>query len=106
MKTSVVGVVSVVILMVVAGVGFGIAQAGGDQLDNRAWTLEKWISEYPNDEVATLAADDIQLASAGQEFVPEDNWSGTDWQTRGPVETGAIPGAAVEESWMKDYGID
>jgi hypothetical protein len=31
MKTSVVGVVSVVILMVVAGVGFGIAHAAGNQ---------------------------------------------------------------------------
>ena len=106
MKTSTVGIVAAAFLMVVAGVGFGIAQAGGDQLDNRAWTLEKWISEYPNDEVATSAADDIQLASAGKEFVPEDNWSGTDWQARGPVETGAIPGVAVEESWMKDYGND
>ena len=106
MKTSMVGVVSVVILMGLAGVGFGIAQAGGDQLDNRAWTLDKWITEYPNDEVATSAADDIQLASADQEFVPEDNWSGTDWQTRGPVDTGAIPVMASEESWMKDYGKD
>jgi hypothetical protein len=106
MKISTIGIVSAAILMVVAGVGFGIAQAGGDQLDNRAWTLEKWISEYSSDEVATSAADGIQLASADQEFVPEDNWSGTDWQTRGPIETGAIPGAAVEESWMKDYGND
>lgn len=106
MKTSNIGMVAVAILLVLTGIGFGIAQAGGDQLDNRAWTLEKWISEYPNDEAATLAADDIQLSSAGQEFVPEDNWSGTDWQTRGPVETRAIPGAAVEESWMKDYGND
>jgi len=106
MKTSTIGIVSAAFLMVVVGVGFGIAQAGGDLLDNRAWTLEKWISEYPNDEVATSAAGDIRLSSANQEFVPEDNWSGTDWQTRGPVETGAIPGAAVEESWMKDYGND
>ena len=106
MKTATIGIVSAAFLMVVVGVGFGIAQAGGDLLDNRAWTLENWISEYPNDEVATSAAGDIQLSSANQEFVPEDNWSGTDWQTRGPVETGAIPGAAVEESWMKDYGND
>jgi len=106
MKTSTIGIVAAAFLMVVAGVGFGIAQAGGDQLDNRAWTLEKWISEYPNDEVATSAADGILLASTDQEFVPEDNYSGTDWQMREPVETGAIPGAAVEESWMKDYGND
>jgi hypothetical protein len=80
MKISMIGIVSAAILMVVAGAGFGIAQAGGDQLENRT--------------------------SANQEFVPEDNWSGTDWQTRGPVETGAIPGAAIEEPWMKDYGND
>ena len=91
MKMSNIGIVAVGILLVLTGIGFGIAQAGGDQLDNRAWTLEKWISEYPNDEVATLAADVIQLSSAGQEFVPEDNWSGTDWQTRGPIETGSLP---------------
>jgi len=57
-------------------------------------------------QVEKSPADDMQLTSAGQEFVPEDNWSGTDWQTRGPVETGAIPGAVFEESWMKDYGND
>jgi hypothetical protein len=56
MKTSTVGFVLAAILMVVAGVGFGIAQAGGNQ-----------------------------------EFVPEDNWSGTDWQTGGPVEIGSLP---------------
>ena len=106
MKTSTMGIVSAAILMVVAAVGFGIAQAGGDPLDNRAWTLEKWITEYPNDEVATSAADGIQLTSADRGILPEDNWSGTDWQTRGPIETGAIPGAAVEESSMKDYGND
>jgi len=48
----------------------------------------------------------VLLASVDQEFVPEDNWSGTDWQTRGPVETVAIPVMVSEESWMKDYGND
>jgi hypothetical protein len=89
MKTSTVGLVLAAILMVVAGVGFGIAQAE---------------AEIP--QAANSSASDMQLTSAGHEFVPEDNYSGTDWQTRGPVETGAIPGAAVEESWMKDYGND
>ncbi len=71
MKTSRAGIVSAAILIVMAGLGFGIAQAGGDQLDNRASTLEKCITEYPNYEVATSSADDIQLASGDQEFVPE-----------------------------------
>jgi len=102
MKTTTIGIVAATCFMVVAGVGFGIAQATGTH-------SEQPVSRFEDQEaaqVATSAADDIQLSSAGKEFVPEDNWSGTDWQARGPVETGAIPGAAVEESWMKDYGND
>ena len=102
MKTSTIGIVSVAVLMVVAGVGFGIAQAAGTHSEQPVLSFE----DQEAAQVATSAADDIQLSSAGQDFVPEDNWSGSDWQTRGPVETGAIPGAAVEESWMKDYGND
>ena len=102
MKTSSVGIVSAAVLMVVAGVGFGIAQAAGTHSEQPVLNFE----DQEGAQAATSAADDIQLSSANQEFVPEDNWSGSDWQTRGPVETGAIPGAAVEESWMKDYGND
>ena len=102
MKTSSVGIVSAAVLMVVAGVGFGIAQAAGIHSEQPVLSFE----DQEAAQAATSAADDIQLSSANQEFVPEDNWSGSDWQTRGPVETGAIPGAAVEESWMKDYGND
>ena len=102
MKTTTIGIVSAAILMVVAGVGFGIAQAAGTHSEQPVLSFE----DQEATQAATSAADDIRLSSAGQEFVPEDNWSGTDWQARGPVETGAIPGAAVEESWMKDYGND
>ena len=102
MKTSTIGIVSAAVLMVVAGVGFGIAQAAGIHSEQPVLSFE----DQEAAQAATSAADDIQLASTGQEFVPEDNYSGTDWQMREPVETGAIPGAAVEESWMKEYGND
>jgi hypothetical protein len=102
MKTSTIGIVSAAVLMVVAGVGFGIAQAAGIHSEQPVLSFE----DQEAAQAATSAADDIQLASTGQEIVPEDNYSGTDWQMREPVETGAIPGAAVEESWMKDYGND
>jgi len=102
MKTSTIGIVSAAVLMVVAGVGFGIAQAAGIHSDQPVLSFE----DQEAAQAATSATDDIQLASTGKEFVPEDNYSGTDWQMREPVETGAIPGAAVEESWMKDYGND
>jgi len=48
----------------------------------------------------------VLLASVAQEFVPEGNFAGTDWQKRDPVETVAIPVMVSEESWMKDYGND
>jgi hypothetical protein len=102
MKMSNIGMVAVAILLVLTGIGFGIAQAGGTHSEQPVLSFEDQEATL----VATSASDDIQLASADQEFIPEDNWSGTDWQTRGPVETGAIPGAAVEEPWMKDYGND
>jgi len=102
MKSSTVGIVAALFLIVVAGVGFGIAQAGGTHSEQPVLRFE----DQGATQVAPSAADGIQLASTDQELVPEDNYSGTDWQMREPVETGAIPGAAVEASWMKEYGND
>ena len=51
-------------------------------------------------------SEQVLLASVTQEFVPEGNWPGTDWQASGPIETVAIPMMVSEESWMKDYGND
>jgi hypothetical protein len=48
----------------------------------------------------------VLLSSVAQEFVPEGNWSGTDWQASYLVETVAIPVMVSEESWLKDYGND
>ena len=102
MKTSNVGIVAVVFLLGLTGIGVGIAQAAGIHSEQPALSFE----DQEATQVATSPAEDMQLASGGQEFVPEGNWSGTDWQARGPVETGAIPVTGPEESWMKDYGND
>jgi sulfur carrier protein ThiS len=51
-------------------------------------------------------SEQVLLASVDQEFVPEGNWAGTDWQISGPVEIVAIPVMVSEESWMKEYGND
>ena len=94
MKTSAIGMVSAAILILVAGVGFGIAQAAGNQ-------------SY--DPMLRFGDQDVNpYIDVGQdvEFVPEGNYAGTDWQVRGPVETGAIPVMVSEESWMKEYGND
>ena len=79
MKTSAIGMVSAAVLILAAGVGFGIAQAGGNQ-------------SY--DPMLSFGDQDVNPnADMGQavEFVPESNYAGTDWQVRGPVETGSLP---------------
>ena len=118
MKTSAVGVVSAAILIVVVGVGFGIAQAGGTHSEQPVLSfedmeaLEQGSSSSPYVESRpVLAFDESPGPYAESRPVlsfeeQEDIQLATSWQTRGPVETGAIPGAAVEESWMKDYGND
>jgi hypothetical protein len=51
-------------------------------------------------------SEQVLLASVTQEYVPEGNWAGTDWQASYLVETVAIPVMVSEESWMKEYGND
>jgi len=123
MKTSTIGIVSAAILMLVAGVGIGIAQADGNHAIGEAmgWqAVEQGSSSDPYnvdllvetgnlpEPIDAAVTNNIGEAMEGQavEFVPEGNWAGTDWQARGPVETGAIPEMVPEESWMKEYGID
>jgi hypothetical protein len=83
-----VGRITVFILAVGGFVG---ALAGGVMADI--------LGESPQSE-------QVLLSSVAQEFVPEGNWAGTNWQASGPVETVAIPVMVSEESWMKDYGND
>ena len=54
MKTSTVGIVAAAILMAMAGVGFGIAQAGGTHPAGEAM-------EQQTPQAATSPADDMQL---------------------------------------------
>jgi hypothetical protein len=92
MKTSAIGMVSAAILILVAGVGFGIAQAAGNQ-------------SY--DPMVTFGDQDVNpYIDAGQsvEFCPEDCFTATDWQISGAVETGAIPVMVPEEDMYRGWG--
>jgi hypothetical protein len=102
MRHSTIGIVSAAVLMVAAGAGSGIAQAGGSHSDRPVSSFEDQL--YAGEE--SPSADGVRLTMESGEFVPEGNWSGTDWQGREPVETGAIPVTGPEEPWMKDYGQD
>ena len=92
MKTSTIGIVLAAILMIGAGVGFGIAQAAGNQ-------------SY--DPMVTFGDQDVNpYIDAGQsvEFCPEDCFTATDWQISGAVETGAIPVMVPEEDMYRGWG--
>jgi len=51
-------------------------------------------------------SEQVLLASVTEEFVPEGNYAGTNWQANGPAETATISVVVSEEPWMKDYGND
>jgi hypothetical protein len=110
-KTLKVLVVPATILMLVAVIGFGIARAG--------------VTDSP-DVLALTSPIDMDFAWADGNSHPDMDFAWADgnshpdmdfaWadgspypglaQARGPVETGAIQGEALEGSWMKTYGND
>ena len=81
MKTSRIGGVVGAILMLVAAVGIGTAQAGGDQSENPAWTLQdqEAVEQYQDFAVGPYA-EDRPVLSFGDEM-----------QLRNPTETGSLP---------------
>jgi hypothetical protein len=115
MKTYTVGIVAVAILLVVTGVGFGIAQAGGNHTDRPVLSfedqeaLEHGSSSSPDAENRpVLSFEDQELTqvakSPTEDFDPFSR--SADLQLENPIETGAIPMTNSEESWMKEYGHD
>jgi hypothetical protein len=97
METSKVGIVAAAILLAVTGIGFGIAQAGGNHSEQPVLSFEDMEAQEHGSSSSSY------METASQEFVPEDNWSGTDWQTQvaissvedtqmqNPIETGSLP---------------
>ena len=97
MKSSNVWIVAVAILLVLTGAGIGIAQAGGNHSEQPVLSFEDMEGQEHGSSSSSY------METASQEFVPEDNWSGTDWQTQvaissvedtqmqNPIETGSLP---------------
>jgi len=94
MKTSLVGIVSAAILIVLASVGLGIAQAAGNHTDGPVLsfegqeTLEQGSSSTPY-------AEDRPVLSFGDEM-----------QLRNPVETGSLSAASDADSSVEYEIID
>jgi len=94
MKTYKIGVVSAAILMVAAAAGMGIAQTGGDQSSNPAWTRQDQAAvEQYIDYAVGPQVENRPVLSFFEEGSPA-------------IETGAVPASISEESWKKDYGND
>lgn len=88
MKTFNVGIAAVAILLVVPGIGFGIAQAGGSD-----WNLEALDSyfEYVPENRPVLSFED-QEARQMAASTPEG------MQLQNPIETGSLPSGSDAES--------
>jgi hypothetical protein len=91
MKTYTRGIVAAAFLVVVAGGGLGIAQAGGISSDSPALTVQDQEAVMGDSIAETPEGQEIpQVSTSQKEMVPEGNWSGNDWQAMGPVETGSL----------------
>ena len=89
MKTSTMGIVAAAILMVVAGVGFGIAQAGGNYMDGPVLSFEDQEA-YGQSIVSSPYA--MALPSAiDLDYGADGNPSSDVAQVRGAVESGSLP---------------
>lgn len=119
MKASGIGIVPAAILMLAAGFGIGIAQAGGNQpYDPMRSFGDQDVNPYAGvgqavEQGASSDPYNVDLLVETGNLPEPSNVAETgtieefaEWKTRGPVETGAIPGMLPEESWMKEYGND
>jgi hypothetical protein len=112
MKVARIGVVLTAILMVVAGVGFGIAQASETSTTGEvmAWqSLDKgsssspYVAENPEDQVipqVALLAEDGSIAEnpEDQEVPQVAQWPGHDALMEDPIETGGLPSTSVGDA--------
>ena len=111
MKTSTIGMVSAAILIIVAGVGFGIAQAGGNQpYDPMLSFGDQDVNPYMDVVQATEAVETGSMPACSYDptlcFGDNDVNPYIVVQAREAVETGAIPVTVPEGSWMEEYGND
>jgi hypothetical protein len=122
MKTSKVGVVAVAILLVVTGIGFGIAQAEGTHSERpvlgfddmealgQGSSASSYVETRPvlafEDSSGSHAETRPVLSFEDQEGPQVAKSAIEHRQLENPIETGAIPATGSEASWMKEYGHD
>jgi len=101
MKTSTVGLVLAAILMVLTGVGFGIAQAGGNHTDGQVLSFEDQEALGQSDHVHVLpSAIDLDYAADG---TPSPDVAHV---VRGAVEAGSLPSEGNADSSIVEIDGD
>ena len=96
MKTSTVGLVLAAILMVVAGVGFGIAQAGGNHTDGPVLSIEDQEALEQSDSSSPYV---LALPSGiDLDYGADGNPSSDVAQARGAIEAGSLPAESSTDS--------
>jgi len=103
MKTYKVGLVSAAFLMVVAGVGLGIAQAAGVHSDSPVLSFE---DQAALDQGSSSSSKDVDLlvetgnmpepSGPDSAIVTSEGDTYRDAQMRGPIETGSLPDRSDE----------
>lgn len=102
---SVVGIVAVAVLLVVTGIGFGIAQAGGTHTERPVLSFADTEAVEQGSSSGFYAEVRPVLSFEDQELQTARSRS-EDLRLESPIETGAIPARGSEEPWMREYGHD
>jgi hypothetical protein len=114
MKSARIGVVLAAILMVAAGVGYGIAQASETSTTGEvmAWqsldqgsSSSPYVAENPEDQVipqvALLTEDGSIAENPEDQVVPQvAQWPGHDSLMENPIETGGLPATSPGDGSM------
>ena len=91
MKTSTVGIVSVAILLVVTGVGFGIAQAGGIRTEQPVLSFQDMEALEQGSSSSSYVESRPVLSFGDQETIEVAKLPADDMQLNSPIETGSLP---------------
>jgi len=99
MKAARIGVVLAAILMVAAGVGFGIAQASETSTTGEVMAWQSLDQVIP--QVALLAEDGSIAENPEDQEVPQvAQWPGHDSLMENPIDTGGLPATSAGDASM------
>jgi len=91
MKTSMVGIVSAAILMILASVGFGIAQAAGTHSEQPVLSFEDQEAIEQGSSSSSYVESRPVLSFGDQETTEVAKLPADDMQLNNPTETGSLP---------------